>query len=191
MQLKDMVIRNHISIVDMGLIWLLATPTASDREKIDGTPYTWKDYADKVFDVLMSRHPEAILIIAVNDYYGSDVVNVKDGEHMKRSKAFLGGRTKNVYPANDRILPNKKEFEEFFCNPLNKVRLQAFLKDSFSLRCEGLGRKILYVEKYKCTDIPDSPAHQLVQKLRCSHLEADTAMLFVYAKIRDDYTSSY
>ena len=50
----------------------------------------------------------------------------------------------------------------------------------------GLGKKILYVEKDKCTDISDSPAHQLVQKLKCSHLEADTAMLFVYAKIRDD-----
>lgn len=31
-------------IVDMGLIWRLAAPTTEDREKGDGTKYTWGDY---------------------------------------------------------------------------------------------------------------------------------------------------
>ena len=32
----------YISIIDMGLIWHLATPTTEDREKINGIKYTWR-----------------------------------------------------------------------------------------------------------------------------------------------------
>ena len=31
----------YTAIVDMGFIWRLATPTKEDREKTDGTKYTW------------------------------------------------------------------------------------------------------------------------------------------------------
>ena len=88
---KTCIHSNYISIVDMGLIWRLATPSTADRDKNDGTCYIWKDYADKVFNLILSRHPNATTIIAVNDYYGSDVLNTKEGEHKNRSKAFSGG----------------------------------------------------------------------------------------------------
>ena len=34
-------------LVDMDMIWRLATPTAEDREKGDGCPYKWGDYTTK------------------------------------------------------------------------------------------------------------------------------------------------
>ena len=57
MELNPVSIRNYISIVHMGLIWRLATPSIADRDKNDGTFYSWKDYADKVFNLILSRHP--------------------------------------------------------------------------------------------------------------------------------------
>ncbi len=59
----------YTSIVDMGLIWHLATPTVEDREKGDGTKYTWKDYAEKVVRAVMTRHRHADRIICMNDLY--------------------------------------------------------------------------------------------------------------------------
>ena len=40
--------KEYITIVDMGFIWRLATPTAEDREttKRDGHAYLWSDYLD-------------------------------------------------------------------------------------------------------------------------------------------------
>ena len=41
--------RDHISLVDMGLIWRLVTPTPEDREatKMDGSQYRWSNYLEK------------------------------------------------------------------------------------------------------------------------------------------------
>ena len=132
MELNPVSIRNYISIVDMGLIWRLATPSIADRDKNDGTCYIWKDYADKVFNLILSRHPNATTIIAVNDYYGSDVLNTKEGEHKNRCKAFAGGYAKNIFPSKDQKFPSKREFADFFHNPSNKIRLQTFLKGHFT-----------------------------------------------------------
>ena len=86
MKLVNIVMNDYIAIVDMGLLWRVATPTAEDRDKGDGTFFTWKDYADKVFNIITCRHKGASTIIAVNDYYGNDVINTKDGEHQNRSR---------------------------------------------------------------------------------------------------------
>ena len=50
--------RYHISLVDMGLIWRLATPTPIDCEarKQDGTDYSWKDYLDKICAITISSY---------------------------------------------------------------------------------------------------------------------------------------
>ena len=47
---------NHVAIVNMGLIWRLANPSADNRIKADGTNYTRRDYADQLFDLILSRH---------------------------------------------------------------------------------------------------------------------------------------
>ena len=81
----------------MGLLWRLSTPSSADREKGDGIVYTWKDYGDKVFETILRRHPSASMIIAVNDYYGNDITNVRGWESQKCSAAYVGGQTKNVF----------------------------------------------------------------------------------------------
>ena len=113
----------------------MATLSSADGEKDDGIVYTWKNYGDKVFETILRRHPSASIIIAVNDYYGNDVINLKDGERQKCCAAHAGSQTKNVFPAKEKHFPGTKEFNSFiFKNPPNKIRLQAFLKSHFALR---------------------------------------------------------
>ena len=61
--------QDYISIVDMGLIWRLATPTPEDREarKQDGSEYRWSDYLHKICAIIFYRHANACLIILIND----------------------------------------------------------------------------------------------------------------------------
>ena len=80
MHLKIVYYSKYIANVDVGLLWRLSAPSSAEIEKGDGTVYTWKDYGDKVFEIILTRHPSASMIIAVNDYYGNDVIDVKDKE---------------------------------------------------------------------------------------------------------------
>ena len=57
----------YIPIVDMGMIWRMATPSAEDRQTQDGTPYKWSEYVHKLASIILSRHGEAKPIICVND----------------------------------------------------------------------------------------------------------------------------
>ena len=98
----------------IGLLWRLPPPSSADREKGDRAIYTWKDYGDKVSEIILTRHPSASMIIAVNDYYGNDVINVKDKERQKRSAAYVRGQTENVLPAKEGYFPGIKEFNSFF-----------------------------------------------------------------------------
>ena len=100
--------------------------------------YTWNDYADKVFNLIHSRHLNATTIIGVNDYYGSDIINTKDGEHQKRSK--------------DRNFPGKQKID-FFRNPHNKIHLQNILKIHFTSRYKDMHKRSIYHEKDNCVDI--------------------------------------
>ena len=92
----------------------MSAPSSADREKRDGIVYTWKDYGDKVFEITLTRHPSASMIIAVNDYYENDVINVKDGDCQKCSADYVGGQTKNVFPEKERHFLGIKEFNSFF-----------------------------------------------------------------------------
>ena len=46
----------YIAIVDMGMIWRMATPSAEDRQTQDGAPYKWSDYVHKLASIILSRH---------------------------------------------------------------------------------------------------------------------------------------
>ena len=63
--------QSHISLVDMGLIWRLATPIPEGREakKRDGSEYRGIDYLDKIFVIITSRHADAHIIILISDRY--------------------------------------------------------------------------------------------------------------------------
>ena len=66
----------YTSLVDMGLIWRLASPTSDDRDtkKRSGTDYLWRDYLDKVCSMVYSRHSNA-----------TKISSIKDDEHERRA----------------------------------------------------------------------------------------------------------
>ena len=124
--------KEYIAMLDMGFIWRLFTPLLEDRERSDGTSFTWRDYASKVFDVILNRHRHASQILFVNDRYDM-AFSIKDSERNLRSTNPNG--TKNLFiRASDRF-PSARSFQDFLCNPANKQRLQAFLQEEFSLVC--------------------------------------------------------
>ena len=40
-EIPDWQLQTYISIVDMGFLWRLAPPSSEDREKNDGSSFTW------------------------------------------------------------------------------------------------------------------------------------------------------
>ena len=57
----------YIAIVDIGIIWRMATLSAEDRQTQDGTSYKWSDYVHKLASIILSRHGEDKRIFCVND----------------------------------------------------------------------------------------------------------------------------
>ena len=109
--------RDHISLVDMGLIWRLATPTPEDREtgKRDGSEYHWGDYLDKICAMIFSN---AYLIILVNDIYDLPF-SIKDDEHDRC--AAIHPKGPNVFPKPEDRFPGAAEFNQLMVNSGNKV----------------------------------------------------------------------
>ena len=175
--------KSNVAICDMGLIWRLATPSSTDRMKGDETKYSWHDYAMKVYNLITTRHPNADMIILVNDYYGDDVVNVKDGEHANRAKQYFGGESPNVFPVSSAKLPESNAFSAFFKNKGNKCRLQAFLKSEFARRAQEEEVTMLYCTRGECLDISKSPS-EMKPIFANDHLEADTSMFYVLSRLQ-------
>ena len=75
----------YVSIIDMGMIWRLASPTAEDREakRRDGDCYRWTLYLAKIHDLIISRHPRTTTIILMNDRYDLSH-SITDDEHECR-----------------------------------------------------------------------------------------------------------
>ena len=70
MHLKSVDYSKYITVVDMGLLWRLSTPSPADRGKGNRIVYTWKNYRDKVFGTILKRHTSVSMGLAINDYYG-------------------------------------------------------------------------------------------------------------------------
>lgn len=122
----------YIAILDMGLIWYLATPSLEDRQRSDGTSFTWKDYASKMFTLITMRHRHASEIVLVNDRYDLPFT-IKDSERNLRSGNSPG--SKNVFIRAADKFPSPKAFQDFLRNPANKECLQKFLQTEFNLLC--------------------------------------------------------
>ena len=91
---------NYIAILDVELLWRLSTPSSINSNprygiivatvntifswqiKSEGIVYTWKNYGDKFSEIILRKHCSASITIAVNDYFGNDVTNVKGGRPM-------------------------------------------------------------------------------------------------------------
>ena len=59
----------------------MATPSADDRQKQDGTPYK-PDYVQKVSSIILARHSDAERIVRVNDPYDAPYSN-KDERDLR------------------------------------------------------------------------------------------------------------
>ena len=175
--------KEYIVIVDAGYLWRLAKPKKDEYMKTDGSKLNWEDYAERIFDTIISRHPNAKSFIIVNDYYGSDVINPKDGERSTRGKKFVGGNSPNVYPASKKELPSFRLLSDFFKSNANKERLQIFLRDEFTKRCIKRNINMTYCTRTLCLDISASPT-KFVPLYRNEKIEADNAIFYIYHQLR-------
>jgi hypothetical protein len=169
----------------MGFIWRLSTPSTEDREKPDGTDYTWKDYALKVFELVIKRHQSAVTIIFVNDPYDLEV-SIKDSEHERRASdvRYTCG-SKNIFMKRDDKFPTSKEFQNLFTNSQNKIRLQLFLKEEFVILAqEHKNIRFIYSLRRNCWDLSSEKGCSEVDEFKCSHIEADSILLFIYSQLR-------
>ena len=175
----------YTSIIDMGLIWRLTTPTTEDREKGDGTKYTWGDYAQKLVRSVLARHKNAERIICVNDSYDQNH-SIKDSERILRQKHLP---IRNVYMKSKDKFPSNKEFHALLSKPENKLRLQAFIQTAFQNSAKITSTEIIYGVVGSTTK--NLTTDKIVSALSCDHAEADTAMFTIYSVLRSEgYTKA-
>ena len=63
MHLKSVDYSKYITVVDMGLLWRLSTPSPADKGKGDRIVCTLKNYGDKVFGtILFLKHIHLFVI---------------------------------------------------------------------------------------------------------------------------------
>ena len=141
---------SYISIVDMGFAWRLAAPSIADRESAEGD-FTWGNYTTKIFNIILQRHPNAIEYHLVNDRYDV-VLSIRDAEHQKRNLIFLEG-SKNIFPSSNLAVPPTRNFNSFFGNAKNKIRLQDFLFKELTKFAKNHQKTFAYTLKKRCYSI--------------------------------------
>lgn len=172
---------NYISIVDMGMIWRLATPTPEDRETKtrDGSKYCWKDYLEKICKIIFSRHANASpYIILINDKYDLPF-SIKDDEHDRR--AAKHAHIPNVFPKPTDTFPGAAEFNQLMVRSGNKIRLQKLLREQLKAQASMMCCGIIYCEGERATNVSTGVANT---DFIFRHPEADTMMFSAYAKLR-------
>ena len=172
-------LRSYIVLVDMGFMWRLCTPAKEDREQKDEQDYTWGDYAVKIYETMVSRHKHATTFVLVNDPYDVEE-NIKDSEHETRKENYQGGSKNVVIKANGKF-PSPREFNEFFTNKKNKMRLQDFLKKELSVLATKNRVDMIYSVQSKCHNLQNN---ERLEQFECIKSEADQILFFVYSQIR-------
>ena len=178
---------DHISLVDMGLIWRLATPTSDDREarKRDGSEYHWDDYLEKIWTIILSRHSDARLVILINDLYNLPF-SIKDDEHDRR--AAKHAKIPNVFPKGEDVFPAADEFNKIMVNSGNKVRLQRLVKEHIRTHLGQRRIGVIYCEGETSTNLTTGVVSD---EYGFKHPEADTMLLSSYANLRaGEYTGT-
>ena len=133
----------------MGYLWRLTAPIASDREKKD--KFTLGDYAEKIFNMIVQRHPHAKEYHLINDRSYVELSN-KDAEHQKINLLFIGG-AKNVYLSRNDLVPLLRKFNAFFVNSANKIRLQEYLFEELRNLAVLYQKKFVYSVKERCLSL--------------------------------------
>ena len=163
---------SYISIIDMGFIWRLATPSTTDRESAGGE-LTWGNYATKIFKMIIQRHPNALEYHLVSDRYDVDM-SIKDAEHQRRTSMFVGG-SRNVFPSSNLTIPPVRKFNSFFGNAENKIRLQEFLFNELQSFAKNEQKTFIYTLKERCYSVNPTV---LQPNFFCHQHESDTRMFY-------------
>ena len=126
------------------------------------------------------RRPRVKLLILVNDPYDLDVC-IKDSEYGRRNakKTYICG-TKNTAIRANYALPSGKDFNGFFKNNSNKIRPHQFLKAQFTAEAKTLDCEVIYSIQDECCSLVTG---QRKKHLECHHMEADTIIFYIYAKL--------
>ena len=71
----------YTALIDLGMIWRMATPSAEDRQTDththDGIPYKWFNYVQRLSSIIRACHIAAERIICGNDPYNAAHTQLK------------------------------------------------------------------------------------------------------------------
>ncbi|KAG1648975.1 hypothetical protein GQR58_029417 [Nymphon striatum] len=172
----------YSSLIDMSMLFRLATPADREKKKQDGSDYKWQDYIDKICFMVHSLHPDAEQTYAINDPYPKpNEYSIKDDERDRRAASHPNAG--NKFPTRDEKFPGPKEFSSFMSNSQNKVRLQNLVRQCLTNRVER--NRTIWVNKGETTNLGTGEDHP---DLIFNHTEADTMIFGIYAKLRAVYT---
>ena len=165
-------------MVDMGMMWRFATPTAEERDKGDSSPYTWDDYTHKIVSMVLARHADATTIICVNDPYNK-TESIKDDELGLRIQGK--DHISNVFMKSGDEFPSANDFKTILCSDGNKARLQLLVKAHLSRIAQSIDQVLVYSVGEDCVSLKSG---NIKNSFACRQCEADTIMLSIYASIR-------
>ena len=83
----------YIALVDMGMIWRMATPTAEDWQTQDGNPYKWSDYVQKVSS---SSFPAMVMLTVLFVW----TTHMMQHTPLKMTIEIYGCRAKHTSPTH-------------------------------------------------------------------------------------------
>ena len=120
----------------------------------------------------------------VNDPYDLER-NIKDSEHdRKLACTSYNEGTPNLFMKQNSKLPACNKFINMFTNPGNKIRLQEFLRNEFKMLAHQYKEiKFIYSLRDRCWDL-SSEGDVHLNEFQCSHIEADTILLYIYSQLR-------
>ena len=168
----------YVALIDMGMIWRMATPSAEDRQTQDGRPYKWLDYVQKVSSIILARHCDANRIICVNDPYDA-AFSIKDDERDLRIQGKV--HVPNTYMKLDDPFPSAKAFKTLLCSVSNKLRLQKLISTHLTDLAQRVKAEIVYSVGPHCINLS---TQQLMEDYTIEQSEADTILFTVYAGLR-------
>lgn len=142
--------QSYVALIDMGMIWRMATPSAEDRQTQDGSPYKWLDYVQKVSSIILARHSDAHRIICVNDRYDAAYAT-KDDERDLQIQGKV--HVPNTYMKLDDPFPSAKAFKTLLCSVSNKGRLQKLICSHLTDLAQNMNAEIVYSVGPHCTNL--------------------------------------
>ena len=132
----------YYSVIDMSMLFCLATPTPEDREKkkCDGSAYKWIDCASKIASMVHTCYPDAVQCYVFNNDYEKKYT-IKDDKCNRRAADYPDGG--NKFPKHSDKFPGPKEFNAFMKDCGNNAKLNVLVRQCLENRKDS--HKIIYV----------------------------------------------